>query len=227
MKLLIVEDNQELSQNIKYYFDKEGYFCKAVPTCDLALDDLIDQNYDIVLLDIMLPDGNGLSVLKEIHQMDPQPGVLVISAKNSLDDRLEGFELGADDYLTKPFHLSELLARVKAVYRRKHALTGEKIVFNEIEIDTNTFEVFINEKLLNLTRKEYELLNYFLINKNRVLTKQAITEYLWGSQVDVYDSFDFVYQHIKNLRKKISQAGGKDYITTVYGMGYKFNANAS
>ncbi len=227
MKILVVEDTDDLLNNIISYLAKEGYYCKGVGTADLALDELISQEFDVVILDIMLPDNSGLNVLKEIKRMNIQPAVIIISARNALDDKLTGLNLGADDYLTKPFHLSELHARIKAVHRRNKALEGERIVLNEITIDTQTLEVFVNDQVLTLTKKEYELLNYFITNKARVLTKQAIAEYLWGSEVDVYDSFDFVYQHIKNLRKKISEAGGKDYIRTIYGMGYKFNVATS
>ena len=222
MKVLVVEDNPSLSDNIQNYLEREGIQSTVASTCYEAQDFLISARYDIVLLDIMLPDGNGLSVLKVIQTLEQVPGVLVISAKDSLDDKLAGLDLGADDYLTKPFHLSELLARVKAISRRKGSTNGGPIEVNEIKIDPISFEVYVHDQLLNLTKKEFELLNYFVANKNRVISKQAIAEYLWGAQVDVYDSFDFVYQHIKNLRKKISQAGGEDYISTVYGFGYKF-----
>ncbi len=225
MKILIVEDNEELMNNVRSYLAKEGYYCRGAYEAESALDELIDQEYDVVLLDIMLPDANGLDVLREIKKMEYQPAILIISAKDALDDKLTGLNLGADDYLTKPFHLSELHARIRAVHRRNKSLGGEKITFNEITIDTQTLEVLVNQQALTLTKKEYELLNYFITNKNRVLTKQAIAEYLWGAEVDIYDSFDFVYQHIKNLRKKISKAGGGDYIHTIYGMGYKLIDN--
>ncbi|MCB0844387.1 MAG: response regulator transcription factor, partial [Bacteroidetes bacterium] len=182
---------------------------------------------EIMVLDIMLPDGNGLDLLKKWKEEKPETGVLIISAKNSLDDKLTGLDWGADDYLTKPFHLPELNARVKAIYRRRNFNGNNMVEFNEITINPDNVEVFVNDNLLSLTRKEYELLLYFLVNKNRVLTKQSIAEHLWGEQIDLYDSFDFVYQHIKNLRKKLTQAGGKDYITTVYGIGYKFNTRIS
>lgn len=227
MKVLIVEDTPSLAENILQYLEREAYYCRVVPSCEDALEALVGQPFDIVLLDVMLPDGNGLDVLKEINQLEFRPGVLIISAKNALNDRLNGLDLGADDYLTKPFHLSELLARVKAIHRRRTLNENARISVNELLIDTQTLEVFVHDQPLTLTRKEYELLNYFLANKNRVLTKQAIAEYLWGDQIDIYDSFDFVYQHIKNLRKKITQAGGNDYISTIYGMGYKFNLKSA
>ncbi|MEL6589763.1 MAG: response regulator transcription factor [Bacteroidota bacterium] len=223
MKLLIVEDQKDLSDSIIQYLHREGTFAQQALNCEQALEALAGSSFDVVLLDIMLPDGNGLDVLKAVKHEYPQSGVIIISAKDALDDKLSGLDLGADDYLTKPFHLSELNARVKAVYRRRNFDGKAKIEFNEISVQPDTMEVLVNDDQLALTRKEYELLLYFISNKNRVLTKQAIAEYLWGNQLDLYDSFDFVYQHIKNLRKKITEAGGADYITTIYGLGYKFN----
>jgi DNA-binding response OmpR family regulator len=170
----------------------------------------------------MLPDGNGLDVIKALRKINSEAGVLIVSAKDSLDDKIEGLNLGADDYLTKPFHLSELNARIKAIYRRKNLNNNTAICFNELKLDTDARTLEVHDKPVELTQKEYELLLFLLTNKNRVITKQSIAEYLWGDYVDALDSFDFVYQHIKNLRKKILQAGGSDYIQTVYGLGYKF-----
>ncbi len=223
MKILLVEDSRELSENISAYLTKEGYVCEQAFTYYEATDKLAVFRYDIVVLDIMLPDGNGLDVLHLIRDLEKQPGVLIISAKNALDDRIRGLDLGADDYLTKPFHLAELNARLKAIYRRRHFEGQQVIDFNEIRVNTDTLEVEVNGRLLNLTRKEYELLVFFLANKNRVLTKQTIAEHLWGDHMDFTDNFDFVYQHIKNLRKKLTAAGGEDYLTNVYGVGYRFN----
>lgn len=225
MKVLIVEDNKELSDNVRQYLSKEGCVCDAVFTYQDALNSIISFDYDMVILDIMLPDGSGIEVLKNLKLEHKTTGVLIISARDSLTDKLVGLDYGADDYLTKPFHLSELNARLKAVYRRRNFDGQQQIVFNEITIDPDKFEVTVNGDFLILTRKEHELLVYFLANKNRVLTKQSIAEHLWGDQVDLYDSFDFVYQHIKNLRKKITKAGGKDYLQNIYGLGYKFNPN--
>lgn len=223
MKILIVEDNKELSENVRDYLSREGYICNSAFTYNEAVNSISAFEYDMLVLDIMLPDGNGLEVLKDLKKVQPTTGVLIISARDKLDDRLSGLDYGADDYLTKPFHLSELNARLKAVYRRRNFEGQQRIIFNEISIDPDKFEVTIHDEPLILTRKELELLEYFLANKNRVLTKQSIAEHLWGDQVDLYDSFDFVYQHIKNLRKKITKAGGKDYLQNIYGMGYKFN----
>lgn len=225
MKLLVVEDHEELAQNISSYMGKEGYIVETVPGQQKAISKLVGFDYDVVLLDLMLPDGSGMDVLEYIKSHYPDTGVLIISAKNALDDKIKGLELGADDYLPKPFHLSELNARVKAIYRRRRMSGHSTIEFNEITINTVTIEVSVCDQPLELTRKEYELLLYLIVNKNRVLTKQSIAEHLWGDYMDAMDSFDFVYQHIKNLRKKITAAGGKDYIQTMYGSGYKFNSN--
>jgi DNA-binding response OmpR family regulator len=226
VKLLIVEDNIELSENIQSYLAKEGSICETAFTYNQAIDKIISFNYDVVILDLMLPDGNGLDVLKTLKDELSEAGVLIASAKNSLEDKLEGLDLGADDYITKPFHLSELNARIKAIYRRKNFNNKKLLECREIKVDTEACEVFISATQLDLTKKEYELLVYFISNQNRVLTKQSIAEHLWGDHVDYYDSFDFVYQHIKNLRKKVMHAGGGDYINTIYGMGYKFNTSS-
>ena len=223
MKVLIVEDNRELAENIQGFLVREGYVCEVCYTHFDAQKKLTDYQYDCIILDIMLPDGNGLNLLQFMKSEKIGAGILIISAKNSLDDKVSGLELGADDYLTKPFHLTELHARVKAIYRRKN-LKGDFVVsFEEIDVNTDTMEARINGQLLELTKKEFDLLLYFLVNKNRVLTRQSIAEHLWGDYTDNLSNFDFVYQHVKNLRKKITAANGRDYIGTVYGLGYKFD----
>lgn len=225
MKVLVVEDNADLARNIQEFLLREGYVCEWSSACDHARDKLICFHYDCVVLDIMLPDGNGLSLLEFIKQQKIKSNVLIISAKNSLDDKIQGLDLGADDYLTKPFHLPELNARLRAIYRR-NALEGDNNVrFNEIVLNTISLEARVNDTLLDLTKKEFDLLLYFLINKNRILTRQSLAEHLWGDYTDNLANFDFVYQHVKNLRKKINAANGKDYIGTVYGIGYKFDTN--
>jgi len=223
MKLLIVEDEQELANNMRSYLSRGNVICEAAYSFQEAQDKLMSFDYDIVLLDIMLPDGNGLNVLRLLKKISPETGVLIISAKNALDDKVNGLELGADDYLTKPFHLPELNARLNAIYRRRKYQGHTIIEFQNIRINTDTHDVNVNDNLLTLTVKEYELLLFFVTNKNRVLTKQTIAEHLWGDNIDFMDSFDFVYQHIKNLRKKITNEGGEDYIKTIYGLGYKMS----
>ena len=223
MKVLIIEDNVELSKNIHSYLAKENIICEMAFTFNEAIDKIISFKYDVIILDLMLPGGNGLDVLKTLKAESSVAGVLIASAKNSLEDKLEGLDLGADDYITKPYHLSELNARLKAIYRRKNFKNKKLLECNEIKIDTEACEIFVSGIQIEVTKKEYELLVYFISNQNRVVTKQSIAEHLWGDHVDFYDSFDFVYQHIKNLRKKVMKAGGGDYINTIYGMGYKFN----
>lgn len=227
MKLLIVEDNAQMTLNILSYLNKEGYITESASSYQKALDKLSGFNYDLILLDLMLPDGNGLDLLSFIKHNHTESGVLILSAKNSLDDKIKGLELGADDYLPKPFHLSELNARLRAIYRRRQLQGSNEMVCNEIVANTAKMEVAVSGQTLDLTRKEYELMIYLMVNRNRVLTKQSIAEHLWGDYMDAMDSFDFVYQHIKNLRKKITSAGGKDYIQTMYGSGYKFNTSVA
>lgn len=223
MKVLIIEDNEELANSIQRFLTHEGYICELSYTCEEAREKLTLYSYDCIILDIMLPDGNGLQLLKFIREAKIQSSILIASAKNALDDKIEGLEGGADDYITKPFHLAELHARLRAIYRRKKLNGGHLVEFNEISLDTDKMETAVNGTALELTRKEFDLLLYFMVNKNRVLSRQSIATHLWGDYTDSLDNFDFVYQHLKNLRKKIAAAGGTDYIDTVYGLGYKFN----
>jgi DNA-binding response OmpR family regulator len=225
MKVLIIEDNRQLAENIHSYLTREAYVCEYCFTYEDALDKLHTFSYDAIILDIMLPDGDGIELLKSMKQKKINSSVLIVSAKNALDDKINGLEIGADDYLTKPFHLSELHARLKAIHRRKNLDNDPTIKFNELRLNTKSFEAKVNDDLLELTKKEFDLLLFFLTNKNRIVSRQSIAEHLWGDYVDNLDNFDFVYQHVKNLRKKITQAGGKDYIGTVYGVGYKFNTS--
>ena len=223
MKLLIVEDEKELVENIRTYLMRGDVICEFAMSLAEAQDKLFSFTYDIVLLDLMLPDGDGLNVLRLIKRLRPETGVLIISAKNALDDKIEGLELGADDYMTKPFHLPELNARLNAIFRRRKLQGHTMVEFHDVVINTDNHDVLVKGKPITLTVKEYELLLFFITNKNRVLTKQTIAEHLWGDNVDALDSFDFVYQHIKNIRKKITQEGGEDYIKTIYGLGYKLS----
>lgn len=223
MKILLVEDNPELTQNVANYLSAEGIICESAPTLFDAQDKILSFDYDCILLDLMLPDGNGLELLEFIKTQKIGTNVLIISAKDSLDDKLKGLDQGADDYLPKPFHLSELLARLRAIFRRSKLGGFDEVIFNEITILINQLRAKVNDQILDLTKKEFDLLLFFITNKNRVLGKQAIAQHLWGDYTDDLANFDFVYQHVKNLRKKITAAGGKDYISTVYGIGYKFD----
>ncbi|MEO8413405.1 MAG: response regulator transcription factor [Ginsengibacter sp.] len=221
MKILIVEDERELSASIATYLKGEDYVCEIAADYKTALFKIDMYDYDCILLDIMIPGGSGLDILRELKADGKMDGVLIISAKNSLDDKVTGLTLGADDYLSKPFHLSELSARVASIIRRKKFDGNDLLKFEKISIDTRAKTVSANNKLLELTRKEYELLLYFVSNKKRVISKNAIAEHLWGDNME--GNNDFIYTHIKNLRKKILEACNEDYIKSVYGMGYKFS----
>jgi len=222
MKILVVEDEIELLIAISNYLTKEKYICELAENFEKASEKLSIYEYDIILLDITLPDGNGIELLKTIKKNNIQAGVIIISAKSSLNDKITGLDLGADDYMTKPFQLSELNSRIKAILRRRKFDGNNLIKFNEISINTDSKEVTINNQSITLTKKEYDILLYFIINKNRVLTKEAIAEHLWNDNIDLADNFDFIYTHLNNIRKKIKAKGGNDYIKTIYGMGYKF-----
>lgn len=220
MKVLIIEDEKALSESIATYLKGQDYICEVAADFKTALEKTELYDYDCILLDITLPDGSGLSVLKELRVNNKVDGVLIISAKNSIDDKVAGLTLGADDYLPKPFHLSELNARVAAIIRRKQFGGSSIIRFNDITIDTQSKIVAVKNTDIDLTKKEYELLLYFVSNKRKVISKNAIAEHLWGDEME--GNLDFIYTHIKNLRKKLMEAGDTDYIKSVYGMGYKF-----
>lgn len=222
MKILIVEDEIELLTAISNFLVREDHVCELAENFMKADEKLSIYEYDIVLLDITLPDGNGLELMNSIRKHQKDPGVIILSAKNSLDDKVAGLDLGADDYITKPFQLSELNSRIRALARRRRFGGSSLISFEEITVDTESKAVSVNGKEVALTKKEYEMLLFFMINKNRVLTKEGIAEHLWGDNIDLADNFDFIYTHLNNLRKKIRNAGGNDYIHTIYGMGYKF-----
>jgi len=221
MKILIVEDEPELRDELNSFLVKEGFGCETAGNYSEADEKLALYHYDIALVDITLPGGSGLQLIEKLKKINTDTGVIIISAKNSLDDKLTGLDLGADDYLTKPFHLAELNSRVKALLRRRKFDGATSIVFNEIKIQPDDGTIKIGESNIALTKKEFELLLFFVSNKNRLLTRESIAEHLWGDNIDLADNFDFIYTHINNLRKKIMKAGGNDYIKSVYGMGYK------
>ncbi|MCR4029706.1 MULTISPECIES: response regulator transcription factor [Flavobacterium] len=222
MKILIIEDEKEIAQNIKDYFNSNSIQCETAHTYNLALNKIENYDYDCILLDLMLPDGDGFEILKELKKKNKTEGVIIISAKETLETRIEGFNLGADDYLTKPFHLSELLVRMQALIRRKNFNGSNSVVFNEITIDIFSKSVTVKDQKLDLTKKEIDLLLFLIGNKERVLSKSAIAEHLSGDMADMLDNHDFIYAHIKNLKKKLNQAGAGDYIKTVYGLGYRW-----
>ncbi|KQS41767.1 response regulator transcription factor [Pedobacter sp. Leaf194] len=222
MKILIIEDELGLQRSISQYLTCEGNLCTMASNYAEALDRLNSYDYDCILLDLTLPDGEGLQILNYLKRMNRPEGVIIISARNALDQKIEGLSLGADDYLIKPFHLSELNARILAVVRRKSANGDRHIEFNEIRIDLDAKEVLVSAKPVYMTKKESDLLLYFVANKGKVISKSAAVEHIWGDDADMADSFDFIYTHIKNIRKKLTDAGSSDYFQSVYGVGYKF-----
>lgn len=222
MKILIIEDEQDLAQSIAEYLSEENYLCEFASTYHQALDKIETYHYDCILLDIMLPDGNGMKILEELKRQNKQDGVIIISAKDALDDKIQGLQIGADDYLTKPFHLAELTARIYSVIRRKQFGNSNTVQQNELQIDLLAKTVLVNNDLISLTKKEFDLLLYFIGNKNRVISKSTLAEHLSGDFADMLDNHDFVYAHIKNLKKKLNEAGCDNYLKTVYGTGYKW-----
>jgi DNA-binding response OmpR family regulator len=222
VKILTIEDEKELALTISAYLKLNGYLCETANTLMEAQDKIACSDYDCILVDIGLPDGSGLDIIKMIKSRNSDAGILVISAKNSLEDKISGLEIGADDYLSKPFHLSELNARIKSIYRRRNFSGSTNINYNEIRVSVEEKQAYVNNALMDLTRKEYDLLLYFIANKDRIVGKESIVEHLWGNNVMFADSYEFIYTHVKNLRNKISAQGGADYIKTVYGIGYKF-----
>jgi DNA-binding response OmpR family regulator len=223
MKVLIIEDERELLETIKRYLEPEGFLCETASTFFEAEDSLSAFNYDIIILDLTLPGGNGLDLIRLIKEFNKQAGLLIVSAKNSLDDKIKGLDMGADDYISKPFHLAELNSRIKSLLRRKHFDGTNELVFNEIKINIDLTEVSVNGSILDLTRKEYEILLYFMVNRNKLITRESIAEHIWGENISYDDNFDFIYGQIKNLRRKIEHKNGRNYIHSVYGMGYKFS----
>ncbi|MTG98192.1 response regulator [Myroides sp. BIT-d1] len=221
MKVLIIEDEKELQRTIQESLQKEMYVIEVANTYKDALHKISSFDYDCILLDIMLPDGNGIDLLKEIKEIERSDSVIIVSAKDSIDDKVSGLELGADDYLTKPFHLSELHARIKSVLRRKNQNGNNSIKINNLELFPDEFTVLVNGKEMEMNNKEFALLQYLVINKNRLLTKAAIAENIWGDYMDEVDSYDFVYSQVKNLRKKLKQYQADLEIKSIYGMGYK------
>jgi DNA-binding response OmpR family regulator len=222
LKILIIEDELGLAQSIMEYLSLKDYVCEQVSTAKEANEKIALYSYDCILLDLMLPDGNGLTVLETLKKENKQTGVIIISAKDSLDDKIRGIHIGADDYLAKPFHLSELSARIFALIRRTQYASNNDVQSNDLKIDLLSKEVLVNDTKIILTKKEFDLLLFLIGNKNRVISKNALAEHLSGDMADMLDNHDFVYAHIKNLKAKLHKAGSKDSIKTIYGMGYKW-----
>ncbi|WP_395047851.1 response regulator transcription factor [Flavobacterium sp.] len=222
MKILIIEDELEIQESINSYLKTNEIQCESANNFETAHEKITLYNYDCILLDLMLPDGDGFSILKELKKLNKSDGVIIISAKETLETKIEGFTLGADDYLTKPFHLSELLVRIQALVRRKQFNGSNTVKFNEIEIDTINKSVKVKGTKIDLTKTEMDLLLFLIGNKNKVLSKGAIAEHLSGDMADMLDNHDFIYAHIKNLKKKLKEMGTFDYLKSVYGTGYKW-----
>ncbi|RNI33992.1 DNA-binding response regulator [Hanamia caeni] len=222
MKILIIEDEQALQESILKYLEHQGFICEAVSDFLRAKDKIAGFDYDCIVVDIGLPYGSGLDLVEELKYMESKAGIIIISAKNALEDKLAGLDLGADDYLAKPFYLSELASRINAIIRRRNFSGNKVIAFNEIKLEAEAQLVTVNDKPVVLTDKEYQLLEYFIVNRRRLLTKAAIAEHIWGEEYLHVSNFDFIYSQIKNLRKKLLDAGSGDYIKTVYRAGYRF-----
>lgn len=221
MKILIIEDELELQETIKASLLKESYIVEVASDFYEAEEKISLYDYDCILLDIMLPQGNGMDILQELKKSGKSGNVIIISAKNALDDKINGLELGADDYLTKPFHIAELTARIKAVIRRNNLEGRNHIEIGNLIFDIQERTLVVSGHSIHLNRKEFDLLNYFLLNKNRLITKTALAEYVWGDHIDQSDNFDFIYYQIKNLRNKLKKSNASIEIESVYGVGYK------
>lgn len=221
MKLLIIEDNLKLLEAIKETLESEKFLCEAAANYETAHEKIFLYTYDALIVDINLPDGTGLDLIRKMKQQNSTTGIIVISARNSLNNKIEGLDLGADDYITKPFDMAELVARVKALLRRRNFSGNDIITHNKISVNTVNRSVAAGNQQLDLTKSEYDILLFFLSNPGRVLTRESIAEHIWGDNMDLADSFDFIYSHIKNLRKKITAAGVDNPLKAVYGVGYK------
>lgn len=222
MKILIVEDDNDLREITTHSLEKERYVVSQAPDYRTALQKIEDYDYDCILLDIMLPDGNGLDLLAELHALGKHTNVIILSAKASLEDKVNGLDLGADDYLPKPFHLAELHARIKSLFRRKLREGERKLQVGNVELFPDDFRVMVQGKEIELNRKEYDILNYFMSRPGRLVNKNTLAESVWGDHIDQVDNFDFIYAQIKNLRKRLKDAGATPELKSVYGFGYKF-----
>src|SRR5688572_15070923 len=224
MKILVIEDEPEMLENMVTSLQKEKYLVETAANFDDALEKVSIYEYDCILLDISLPGGNGLDILQELKKLQRTDGVIIVSAKNSLDDKVAGLNLGADDYLPKPFHMAELHARVKSVLRRKKFEGSNEVNLNNVTIDPESHTVKVNNKELPLNRKEFDVLLYLVTNKSRLVSKTALAEHVWGDQIDEADNFEFIYSQIKNLRKKLKDSQAEIEIQAIYGIGYKLLA---
>lgn len=221
MKILIVEDEKDLRETLEEFLLQQKYMVETANRYRTAIDKITIYDYDCILLDIMLPDGSGLEILSKLKALNKSENVIIISAKDSLDDKVRGLAMGADDYLAKPFHLAELNARIKAVFRRKNLGGRNSIELGNIVLDLDERVFMVDNNPIHLNRKEFDILNYFVANKERLIRKTTLAEYVWGDNIDQADNFDFIYYQIKNLRKKLQTSQADISIESVYGMGYK------
>jgi DNA-binding response OmpR family regulator len=227
MKVLIIEDEKDLSASIHSYLSRDNFICESAFEFHKAMEMIVVNEYACIILDITLPNGSGLNILAELRKTNNATGVIIISARNSLIDKVNGLNIGADDYLPKPFHLPELTARISAIMRRKLFNGNNEITLDKLSINMRERMVKVENKIIDLTKKEYDLLLYFISNKNKVVTKESIVEHLWGDNIDMMPNYDFIYSHVKNLRKKLIDHSCTDYIKAVYGVGYKFAVKGS
>ena len=222
MNVLIVEDELPLMESMVSYLEMEGFRCEQATSYHAGLCSLDKHDYICMLIDLNLPDGDGLDLVRLARQNQTNSGIIIVSARNALEERVKGLSMGADDYLVKPFHLSELVARIQSVARRTHTQGEEILKFGVIRVMPEERTCYVNDKQVDLTRKEHDLLLYLMANRNRVITKESIADYLWGEYGGGYGSYDFVYTHLKNLKRKLLDAGSPDYVQNIYGVGYKF-----
>ena len=222
MKLLIIEDDTSLREIMQRALQGEGYIVESAATYFDACDKIAGYSYDCIMLDIMLPDGNGLKLLEQIKKIGNESRVIIISARDSLDDKITGLDLGADDYLAKPFYMAELSARIKSVMRRGSGAVNNTMTAGNITLDLGSHTIKVAGKDVALLKKEFDILLYFMQRPGHIVDKAVLAEAVWGDHIDMVDNFQFVYAQIKNLRKKLSEAGASINIKAVYGFGYKF-----
>ncbi|MFB9108053.1 response regulator transcription factor [Flavobacterium gyeonganense] len=223
MNILIVEDNKELAAEVYDFLCKSGYICKIANNCADALEEFGSSDYDAMLLDLGLPDGDGFEVLKEVRKTKSKMAVIVLTARGELDDRINGLHLGADDYLTKPFALTELAARIFAVIRRIHGFTLNNLGIHGFLLQLQDYKVTFNEVSINLTKKEFDIFQYLVLNKNRVITRLQLTEHIWGDILEINSDSNFIDVHVRNLRKKLDKHTPIDWFETVRNVGYRIN----
>ena len=221
MKILIVEDEPQLQEVIRHTLEKERYVVETAGTLAEALEKTGVYDYECILLDLMLPDGSGLQLLEELKKGRKKENVIIISAKDSIEDKIAGLDLGADDYLAKPFHIAELVARVRSVIRRRHRDGEHTVQAGNVVIFPDNHKVEVAGNPLELSRKEYDILHYFMNRPGRLVNKSALAESVWGDHIDQVDNYDFVYAQMKNLRRKLGDSGADIEIKAVYGAGYK------